>query len=293
MLDTFATWLHCGCLNLLDPRLLRAFVAIVDAGGFTAAADRLHITQSTISQQLARLEESVGQQLVERGARPVHATASGERLLGYARRILMLESEARAVLGDPAGANSVRIGLPEDIVSPQMTAVLRAHAKADRSIRLDITTGLSRELAERYRGGEFDIVVVKEPAASADCLAAFPEAMAWFESEDRAPEWTDPIPLVTFPAGGLYREAMFDRIERERRRWYIAFSGSSLQSVLVGVETGLGLSLLPVAAAKGRRLRVHGHFGMAPPMVVSIYAWERAGPMAELAGRMARVLEKR
>src|SRR5690606_6049340 len=122
MLDTFATWLHCGCLNLLDPRLLRAFVAIVDAGGFTAAADRLHITQSTISQQLARLEESVGQQLVERGARPVHATASGERLLGYARRILMLESEARAVLGDPAGANSVRIGLPEDIVSPQMTA---------------------------------------------------------------------------------------------------------------------------------------------------------------------------
>lgn len=278
---------------MLDPRLLRAFVAIIDAGGFTAAADRLHITQSTISQQLARLEESVGQQLVERGARPVHATASGERLLGYARRILVLESEARSVLGDPAGANSVRIGLPEDIVSPEMAAVFRTHAKADRSIRLDITTGLSRELAERYRGGEFDIVVVKEPAASADCFAAFPEAMAWFESEDRMLEWADPIPLVTFPAGGLYREAMFDRIERERRRWYIAFSGSSLQSVLVGVETGLGLSLLPVAAAKGRRVRVHGHFGTAPPMVVSIYAWERAGPMAELVGRMATVLEKR
>lgn len=278
---------------MLDPRLLRSFTAIIDTGSFTAAADRLHMTQSTISQQLARLEESVGQQLVQRNARPVLATPAGERLIGYARRILLLEQEAQAVLGDPVGAQSLRIGLPEDLVTDEMTSVFKTCTHTHRTVRLDITTGLSRALAERYRGGELDIVIVKESNASADCHASFPEAMAWFESQDNAGKWTDPLPLVAFAPGGLYREAMFDRIERERRRWYIAFSGSSLPSVLAGVQAGLGLSMLPVSTTKGRRLRVYQPFGSAPPMVVSLYAWEKTGPAADLANQMTAVLEKR
>lgn len=278
---------------MLDPRLLRAFVEIVDQGGFTQAAERLNMTQSTISQQLARLEDAVGQGLVDRAARPARPTAAGERLLGYARRILTLQQEAETVLGDPAGTTAVRIGLPEDIVSTAMAAAFGAFAKRYREIRLDITAGLSRDLTRRYRGGEFDIVIVKEPAASADCRATFPEAMAWFESADAAGEWPDPIPLVAFPPGGLYRDAMFERIERERRRWYIALSGSSLHNVLVGVEAGLGLSLLPREAISGYHVRQYAPFGTEPPMVVSIYAWEKAGPVPDLVERMAAVLAAR
>lgn len=278
---------------MLDPRLLAAFVEIVDTGSFTAAADRLHLTQSTISQQLARLESSVGQQLVHRNARPVQATVPGERLAGYARRILALEREAQAILGDPAGTQSVRIGLPEDLVTAQMAAVFRACTHMHRSIRLDITTGLSRNLTDRYRGGELDIVVVKEPAASADCHASFPEALAWYESADNSQQWSDPIALVTFPPGGLYREAMFDRIERERKKWYVAFSGSSFQSVLVGVETGLGLSVLPIKATTGRRVREYAPLDNMPAMVVSLYAWDKSGPAAALINQMTDVLERR
>lgn len=278
---------------MFDPRLLRALVAIVDAGSFTLAAGRLHITQSTISQQLARLEESVGQQLVDRTARPIRATAPGERLIGYARRILVLQDEAQAALGDPAGARAIRIGLPEDIVDTAMASVFKACSEADRSIRLDITTGLSRALSDSYRAGEFDIVVVKEAAPSADCFASFPEAMAWFESADAAAKWRDPIPLVAFPPGGLYRDTMFERIERERRRWYLAFSGSSLQSVLAGVEAGLGLSLLPVRATRGRRLRPYDRFGTEAPMVVSLYTWDSGGLAHALAGHMAAALGNR
>lgn len=97
---------------MLDPRLLRSFVGIIDAQSFTAAADRLSMTQSTISQQLARLEEQVGSALVDRTARPIVATAAGERLLAYARRILALQQEAQAALGDPAGTAPLRIGVP-------------------------------------------------------------------------------------------------------------------------------------------------------------------------------------
>ncbi|MGM7313674.1 LysR substrate-binding domain-containing protein, partial [Acinetobacter baumannii] len=97
---------------------------------------------------------------------------------------------------------------------------------------------------ERYLNGELDIVIVKESAASADCYASFPEEMAWFESKNAITPLSEPIRLVTFPQGGLYRDEMFEILERERRRWYIAFTGSSLESVLVSVETGLGISLL-------------------------------------------------
>ncbi|MGN6122671.1 MAG: LysR family transcriptional regulator, partial [Sphingomonas oligoaromativorans] len=88
---------------LLDPRLLRAFAAIAGHGSFTGAAAELNMTQSTISQQLARLEDAVGHGLIDRSARPVRPTPAGERLLGHARRILALQAEAANLLADPAG----------------------------------------------------------------------------------------------------------------------------------------------------------------------------------------------
>jgi|SRR6185437_6395909 len=278
---------------MFDSRLLRAFVAIAETGSFTLAAGRLNMTQSTISQQLARLEDSAGRVLVDRTARPVQVTAAGERLLGYARRILALETEARAILGDPAGTNPIRIGLPEDIATPAMAALLRTFAAGRRELRLDITTGLSAELTRRYRSGEFDIVVIKEAAPEPDCTASFPEPMAWFECVDGPSDWADPMPLVAFPPGGLYRAAMFERIERERRNWYIAFSGSSLQNVLVGVEAGLGLSLLPLLATAGRHVQRYAAFDGEAPMAISLYAWERVGPLAGLAEQMVSLLATR
>lgn len=277
---------------MLDPRLLRSFAAIVETGSFTLAAQRLAMTQSTISQQLARLEESLGVVLVERAARPIKATPAGERLLGYARRILALQEEAQAALGDPAGTASIRIGVPEDIAGSEMARVFHDFTRRHREVHLDVTAGLSRDLTRGYRAGEFDILVAKEPSASPDCRATFPEALAWFESA-AAEDWPNPLPLVAFPPGGLYRDAMFERIEGERLRWYIAFSGSSLHNVLVAVEAGLGLSLLPKAAAAGYRVRPYERFPEEAAITVSIYAWENTGLVAELVEGIRAVLADR
>jgi len=279
--------------GMLDPRLLRAFTAIVDAGSFTLAAARLNMTQSTISQQLARLEDAVGTGLIERAARPVVPTAAGERLLGYARRLLALQQEAQAALGDPAGTAAIRIGLPEDIASAAMAGAFADFALRHREVRLDVTAGLSRELMRRYRGGEFDIAIAKQGESDPDCRAAFHEPVAWFESAGARASWPDPLPLVTFPAGGLYRDMMFARLEREQRRWYVAFTGSSLHNVLVAVEAGLGLSLLPVSAARAYRVRRHRPLGAESAMTISLYAWENSGPIAKLVESMGAVLAAR
>lgn len=278
---------------MFDPRLLRAFVAIVETGSFTLAADQLHMTQSTISQQLARLEYAVGKPLIERQSRSLQLTTAGESLLGYARRILALQLEAQNVLSTTTGSIPIRIGVPEDIMNTEMARLLHSFSEAHRSIRLDVTAGLSRDLMTRYRAGQFDIVIVKEPMASADHFATFPEAIAWFESQHFSQVWPDPIPLVTFPQGGLYRDEMFDFIERERKHWYVAFSSNSLASVLVGIEAGLGISLLPVAATQEYNVREYSVFGRAPAMAVSLYRWEKDGVISELATQMAQILQNR
>lgn len=87
-------------VTMFDPLLLRSFVAVVDCANFTRAAQRLHLTQSTVSQQIRRLEDSLGCKLLDREQRRVMATPEGERLLVYARRILALHEEAREVLVD-------------------------------------------------------------------------------------------------------------------------------------------------------------------------------------------------
>ena len=279
--------------DALDPRLLRAFVGITDQGSFTAAATGLHMTQSTISQQLARLEEAIGQPLIDRSGRPVTPTPAGERLLGYARRILALQAEAAGLLADPAGTQAVRIGVADDILTASMARVFADFSERHREMRLDVTTGLSRDLARRYGQAEFDVVVVKERKASADCRASFVEPMAWFESASVARTWPDPIPLVTFPPGGLYREEMFGRIEREQRSWYVAFSGTSLSSVFVAVEAGMGISLLPRRPAEEAGLRIYRALAREEPMAVSLYAWETAGRIAGLVAAMTAELEMR
>lgn len=289
-LDVLMDIIHYVNAPMLDPRLLQAFVAIAEHGSFTGAATGLNMTQSTISQQLARLEEAVGQLLIDRSARPVMPTPAGERLLGHARRILALQAEAAHLLADPAGSHAVRIGVAEDILTPAMAGVFATFSEMDRAIRLDVTTGLSRDLSRRYRNGEFDVIVVKEPLANSDCRAFFVEPMAWFESASATRDWPDPIPLVTFPPGALYREEMFERIEREKRRWYVGFTGNSLSSVLVAVEAGMGISLLPRLSAQGRDIRIHRALGEEQPMAVALYAWEASGRIGQLVADMVALL---
>ena len=190
---------------MFDPQLLRSFVAVADCGNFTRAAERLHLTQSTVSQQVRRLEEDAGCRLLDRSQRRVVATVEGERLLGYARRILALQEEARDALGDLGSAGVLRLGVPEDFAAERLMPLLAAFAANHPGTRLEVTSGLGPDLRRAWQGGEFDLLLVKQMGESDDCLASWPEPMAWFDSHHNPALGREPLPLVAFPAGGLYR----------------------------------------------------------------------------------------
>src|ERR1700686_4428905 len=111
---------------MLDLELLRSFVSVVDAGGFTRAGERVHRTQSTVSQQIKRLEEDVGQPLLNRTGKDVTPTEAGERLLSYARRLFSLAEESRDVLARPSNEGAVRLGIPQDFAPYRLAKILAA-----------------------------------------------------------------------------------------------------------------------------------------------------------------------
>lgn len=100
----------------LDLTALRSFVAVADTGGVTKAAGLLHLTQSAVSMQLKRLEESLDAPLLDRAGRGIALTAQGEQLLSYARRMLVLNDEVYGKLTSNAYEGEVTLGVPHDII---------------------------------------------------------------------------------------------------------------------------------------------------------------------------------
>lgn len=230
---------------MLDHLLLRSFVAVADCGNFTRAAERLHLTQSTVSQQIRRLEDNIGCRLLDRSARQILMTAEGEQLCSYARRILALHDEADDVLRNQQSEGVLRLGVPEDFAAERLMPLLADFADTQTSVRLEVSSGLSPELLRQYREGQFDLLLSKQMNPGSDCLAAWPEPLCWVDSRQR-PAWPrEPLALAVFAPGGLYRQEMIQTLEMQARNWRIGYSSTSLASVCAAVAAGLGISLLP------------------------------------------------
>jgi DNA-binding transcriptional LysR family regulator len=268
-------------------------VAVVDSRSFTAAALQLHSTQSTVSQKILRLEEAAGQSLLERARHDVRPTDAGEKLLGYARRMLHLHDEAAAAMTGSALTAVFRLGLAEDfaarLVTPTLAAFLRAHPK----MKLEVTSGLSRELQKGFETGEFDLVMIKQKRGETLGTMHWPEPLSWLESADYPVSDVDPLPLVAFPPNGLYRGDMMEALDRIGRPWHVVFTSSSLASVQSAIAEGLGVSLLPARVALPSHRIVPKEAGLpfVEPMEIVIQHMEN-GPdqMRQLVQMLADIV---
>lgn len=246
---------------MLDLALLRSFVSVIDAGGFTRASERVHRTQSTVSQQILKLEARVGEPLLVRRARGVVLTEHGERLLGYARRILSLATEAEDMLLRSGSEGTVRLGMHENLAGALVASLLAEVARAHPRLRLDVECGLSVDLLRALERGDLDVVLaIREPGAG-PCVASWPRRLVWVAGAKSTSARKEPVPLVVFPQGCLYRNRAIHAIEAQGRRWRIAFTSPSLASVQAAVACGLGVSILPRHPRCERWLPVHSEHG--------------------------------
>ena len=146
----------------LDLAALRALAAIADFGGVTRAAHVLNLTQSAVSMQIKRLEESLAQSLLDRNGRGVQLTAAGEQLLTYGRRILALNDEAVARLTDTDFEGEIVILVPHDIVYPYIPQVLRHFNTTYPRMQVQLRALATRKAKEAYAAGDCDIILTTE-----------------------------------------------------------------------------------------------------------------------------------
>src|SRR6202790_2401004 len=134
---------------MMEFELLRSFVAVAECGGFHRAADQLNLTQSTVSQQIKRLELETRRPLFRRTTRTVALTDDGEMLLGDARRLLQLEEGARPPLLSPSPSGTVRLGAVEEVAGGSLPAALGLFASSHPNVKLEVQIGLSSPLIEQ------------------------------------------------------------------------------------------------------------------------------------------------
>jgi DNA-binding transcriptional LysR family regulator len=277
---------------MLDLDLLRSFVSVVDAGGFTRAGERVHRTQSTVSQQIRRLEDALGRELLHRNGRQATPTEEGERLLSYARRILALAAEARDVVARPAGEGVVRLGIPEDFAAHRLPALLSQFARARPGLRLDVRCGLSVRLARELERGELDLALFKRDAgesrARGDAIATWPEGLHWVASRRHALEPNGSVPLAVFEQGCLYRNRAIHALEAAERAWHIAYTSPNSLGIQAAVSAGLGVSILPEGSilAEHRVLGRRDGFPPIPDTELVLVAAPDATPATRRLGEM-------
>ncbi len=230
---------------MLEIDLLRSFVSVVDAGGFTRAGERVHRTQSTVSQQIKRLEDAVGRPLLERNGKQAKLTDEGERLISYARRILALEQEARDVVARPVTDGVVRLGLPEDFAAYRLPELLYDFKRSRPTLRLDVRCGLSDRLQRALDAGELDVALLKREAGQPGAIATWPERLQWVTSHAHPVDLRqDPVPLAVAEQGCLYRNHIIHSLEAAGRSWHIAYTSPNLHGIQAAVSAGLGVSIL-------------------------------------------------
>lgn len=229
-------------LPTIDHELLRTFVAIVDQGGFTRAAQTVNRTQSAVSMQIKRLEEDVIQRpLFVRQNRQLLLTSEGHTLLGYARKILSLQGEALTLLRQPDMVGRVRLGVPDDYVMRFLPGILKTFSQAWPLVDVDVHCAPSSVLSQQPQGS-LDLIIMTREIGDEVGTILRREATVWVSAESYSTHLQTPVPLAMFEAPCFCRRHACNALDRAGRAYRVAYSSPSLATLQAVVGAGLAVS---------------------------------------------------
>lgn len=265
-------------MPLLDPDLLKAFLAVADHRSFTRAASRLNRTQSAVSMQIRRLEARIGADLFRRNTTSVELTNAGESLLGYARRILALNEEALGRLREHDVDGRVRLGVMDDYASHVLPALLARFLALYPRIHVEMETGLTGAMLGRL-GESYDLVIAMHGEGQGGGELLRREQPVWAASAAHQAWLADPLPVALYPAGCLFRAWALEALSSAQRSWRLAFVSHNLATVEAIAAQGLAItvvksSFLPrsltrlslqdgLPALPGAEIRLHAAGGLS------------------------------
>ncbi|MBP0581061.1 LysR family transcriptional regulator [Labrys sp. LIt4] len=230
-------------LPMLDPDLLRAFLAVADHRSFTRAAAQLNRTQSAVSMQIRRLEMRVAADLFRRNTTMVELTQAGESLVAYARRILALNEEAVGKLREHRIEGRVRLGVMDDYGSHVLPAMLARFLTLYPRIHIEMETGLTSTMLGRL-GESYDLVIAMHAEGHEHGELLRREQPVWAASATHEAWLIDPLPVALYPMGCLFRKWAIEALDAVRRPWRLAFVSHNLATVEAVAAQGLAVTVV-------------------------------------------------
>ncbi|WP_112664381.1 LysR family transcriptional regulator [Microvirga flavescens] len=203
----------------LDVSLLRAFVAVVDAGGMTAATGVLNLTQAAVSQQIKRLEDTFGEALIARERRGLRLTSAGERLFGRAKRLLALNDDIWTEMTTPLYEGEVRLGIPSDIVNTYLPTFLKGFAQAYPKVRVSLRCTSSVELRELLKAGKIDLTLTTELKCGPDGENLLVDRLVWVGARGGEAQWQRPLPVSIGCSDCAFRAPIREALQKAGIEW--------------------------------------------------------------------------
>ena len=245
---------------------LKIFTAVVEAGGVTRAAERLHRVQSNVTTRIRQLETDLDTELFFRQGKRMVLTPVGKRLLEYARRLLELAAEAETAIREPLPGGVFRLGAMESTAAIRLPPVIAEYGRQYPEVELQLRTGNPVQLSEALLDGEIDAALVAEPVAGSafERIVAFEEETVIITARNhRSIDARQAVPetMIVFEKGCPHRRLL--------EAWYTERAEAPRQIIELGsyhamigcVLAGMGAALLPKSVLEtfpeAERLRCH------------------------------------
>lgn len=273
----------------LDLTALRSFVAVSDAGGVTRAAGMLNLTQSAVSMQLKRLEESLDVPLLDRSSRTIALTPAGEQMLGYARSMLKINDEALSRLTATEFEGEIRLGVPHDVIYPAVPAVLKRFAADFPRMQVRLISMPTRKLLDMLGRGEVDLILTTEETCGPEGQALVELPLLWVGARDGQSWRKKPLP-VAFCKNCIFRSGVLQALNTGGIDWMMAVDSELDNAVEAAVSADLAVHVALEGSLPPHTV-VIDHGGLLPdlkPQNINLYVLK---PEDKVSQAMAEIIK--
>ncbi|HLS42891.1 MAG TPA: LysR family transcriptional regulator [Paenalcaligenes sp.] len=234
---------------------LEAFYWVSSLGSFSAASDRLFVTQSTISMRIRKLEKDLGVELFDRSSHSIQLTLSGLEFMQYARRILDLRTELiQRVASSDAFSGQLRLGVAEVVSSTWLPKLIDLISERYPKVRLEIDMALTEELVEDLKRGTLDLILApgKVPMPGLTAVSLGSVEFSWMASPSlglgktaRTAQQIAQWPLVGLSQQSYHHAVIEHWFRRSNVRCHYQIRCKSIAVAASMVVAGAGIAYLP------------------------------------------------
>jgi len=238
-----------------DLTQLRTFVAVAESGSVSAGAERVFLSQSSVSEQLKKLEERAGQPLFVRSKQGVSATPAGSRLLEHARRILAMSEAAFEDLQGRLLDGELRIAITDYYRPHDIARILKTFSEQHPRLKLHVTV-LPSAVIDSHAGDDasFDIGLslrlvtgsARGPGrrGSAQSTVVRREKLLWVSAADADARPGAPYQLVLLPSSCQLQRFVVKLLDENKVPYVVSHSASGVAGLQLALKAGLGISCL-------------------------------------------------